>query len=282
MRAAEVRAFLERHGLAPRAELGQCFLIDPALAERMVARAGVEPGDAVIEIGAGTGSLTRPLAARAARVLVLEVDAGLVRALRAERLLPDNVELQHADALRFDWAAAARRLGSPLRVVANLPYSISGPLLRRLLDLRGRVRSSSVMLQREVAARLLAAPGSRDYGSLSVLHQLSFHVERSFELAPSSFWPQPQVRSSVLRMTPREGAPVSDAELGRLEEVVRRAFTQRRKTLANALRAGTHAGEAAALSQTLERCGIDARARPESLAPERWRALSRALAEAAG
>ena len=153
------------------------------MAARLVELAGVEAGETVIEIGAGLGMLTRALAARAARVVAIEIDAGLVRALRAERLLPDNVELLHADALAVDLAALAGG-GGPARLVGNLPYSVASPLLRRLLDLRGVLTDWSVMLQREVAARVLAAEGSRDYGSLAVLHALTVRVEKCAELAP--------------------------------------------------------------------------------------------------
>jgi 16S rRNA (adenine1518-N6/adenine1519-N6)-dimethyltransferase len=155
---ASACAVLARHRLLARRDLGQNFLVDDAMATRLVELAGVGPGETVIEIGAGLGTLTQALAARAARVVAIEVDAGLVRALRAERLLPDNVELLHADALSVDLAALA---GGPARVIGNLPYSVASPLLRRLLDLRGNLLDWSVMLQREVAARV-GGGGTRD------------------------------------------------------------------------------------------------------------------------
>ena len=208
MSAGAVRDFLSRHGLAASRDLGQNFLVDDALAERLVARAGVAEGDAVIEIGTGLGILTRALAARARRVATLEVDAGLVRALRAEAVLPENVALRHADALDVDLAALARELGAPVRLVANLPYSVSAPLLRRLLDLRGDLVDWSVMIQRDVAERLVARPGSRDYGSLAILHAVTVDVSRESELGPRCFHPVPRVHSSFVRIRPLAAPPL--------------------------------------------------------------------------
>ena len=285
MNAGELRSLLERHGLRPRRDLGQNFLVSDALAERLAERAGVGPGDVVIEIGAGLGVLTRALAARAARVVALEIDAGLVRALRAEGRLPQHVELRHADALRLDLAALAREAGrgAPVRVVANLPYATASLLLRALLDARAELVDWSVLVQREVAARVAARPGSRDYGSLTVLHALAVRVERTGQLGPRCFHPAPKVHSTALRITPRPDSPLRrDArgdELERVERAARAAFGTRRKLLANALRAHPDllAGrDAAAL---LARAGLDAGARAEEIAPEGFLALARVLEE---
>jgi 16S rRNA (adenine1518-N6/adenine1519-N6)-dimethyltransferase len=280
--AAEVRAFLERHGLLARRDLGQNFLCEESLALRLVDEARVAAGDSVIEIGTGLGVLTRALAARAARVLTIEVDAGLVRALRSEARLPPNAELLHADVLEVDLRALAARCAPPVRLVANLPYSISGPLLRRLLDLRGILADWSVMLQREVASRLLAAPGSRAYGSLTVLHRLCVELGRALDLSPGCFHPPPRVRSTFLRMQPLVPPLLAEGELGEVERVVRAAFSQRRKTLANALRGGDlePAPSAARLARALEEVGIEPRARAESVEPRRLLALARALRRA--
>lgn len=241
-------------------------------AERLVALSGVEPGDGVLEIGTGLGILTRALVARGARVTSIEVDSGLVALLREEVLLPDGVELVHDDALRVDLRALLEPLGPRRRVVANLPYASSAPMLRGLLDLRGLLVDWSVMLQRDVALRLLAGPGSRDYASISVLHQLCVDVERAWELGSDCFYPVPRVRSSFLRMRPRADAP-DTAELARVERVTRAAFGTRRKTLANALRTGgiEDCGPA------LEAAGIEPSVRAESLAPPRFVAIARAL-----
>jgi 16S rRNA (adenine1518-N6/adenine1519-N6)-dimethyltransferase len=274
--AGEVRAILERHGLAPSRDRGQNFLIDERVADELVLRAGVGPDDSVIEVGAGLGILSRALARRARHVLAIEVDAGLVRALRAEDLLPANVALHHADALALDWPALVRERAAT-RVVANLPYAISAPILRVLLDLRGALRDWSVMIQRDVADRLLAAPGGRNYSSLSVLYQLCATLVRVRDLAPGLFFPAPNVRSTFVRATPRADSPLAAGELARVEAVVRAAFGQRRKTLANALRGAGLAEPGAACAAA----GIDPRARAESLAPEAFLALARAF-EASG
>jgi 16S rRNA (adenine1518-N6/adenine1519-N6)-dimethyltransferase len=273
-----VRSQLARRGLAAHRRLGQNFLVDPAIADQIAEQAGLEPGDAVIEIGPGLGVLTRALAARARQVAAIEIDAGLVRALVEEGGLPDRVEVIHADALEIDLDALARRLGPRVRVVANLPYSVSSPLLRRLLDLRERLRGWLVLLQREVALRLAAGPGSDDYGSLAVLHQLCARVERLRSLPPACFHPSPKVTSTLVRITPLDPAPLADDELPWIESVVRAAFGQRRKMLVNALRAGLDPSpDLEALHGILDRLGIDRRARAEALAPSQHLELARAL-----
>ncbi len=275
MSAAEVRDFLARHGLAANRDLGQNFLVDSHVARRLVELAGVEAGEGVLEIGTGLGILTRALAERGARVVTLEIDAGVVRALEADAVLPESVTLLHADALEADLAALAERAGSPLRLVANLPYSVSGPLLRRILDLRERLLDWSVMLQRDVALRLLAEPGSRDYGSLAVLHRLLVRVSRGMDLSPRCFFPVPKGRSTFVRVEPRSDVTLSNVELARLETLARAAFSKRRKTLANALR--DHLGAEAA--ERIAACGVDPGLRAQQLEPETFLALSRALGE---
>jgi 16S rRNA (adenine1518-N6/adenine1519-N6)-dimethyltransferase len=275
---AEIRSVLERHGLRPRKDLGQNFLADSRVAEKLVTQAGVEPDEMVLEIGCGLGVLTRALGARARRVVAVEVDAGLVRAVRAEGALPAGAELVHGDALEVDLRALLAAEPAPRRVVANLPYVVSTPLLRRLLDLRDLLRGWSVMLQREVAARLTAPVGTRDYGSLTVLHRLAAHVVRTQDVHPQCFWPVPQVTSSFLRIEPLADGPDTD-ELARVERVARDGFAHRRKTVWNSFRDAYAArGEdPAALASALAMAGIAPDARAESVPPESWLALARAL-----
>jgi 16S rRNA (adenine1518-N6/adenine1519-N6)-dimethyltransferase len=277
--AADVKEFLARHGLLARRDLGQNFLVDESLAERLVVLAGVESGDRVIEIGTGLGVLTRALAKKAQSVVTIEVDAGIVRALRADAVLPDNVELVHADALEFDLAGCVRDLAGPARLVANLPYNASAPLLRRCLDLRGQLTDWSIMLQAEVATRLLAQPGSRDYGSLSVLHGLTVVLSKSMKLSSNCFFPVPKVESTFVRVTPLAAPAIEEGELLDVERFVRAAFAKRRKTLVNSLRAGVLGAEHSAddLRKALSRCAIEPLARAESLEPERLLALAREL-----
>lgn len=273
-------ALLRRRGLHLSRELGQNFLTDDRAADRLAGLAGVTEGDSVVEVGVGLGTLTRALARRGARVVGIEVDAGLVRALEEEEaLLPDSVELVHADALRLDWDALLDRLAPPVRVVANLPYSAATPLLRRLLDARDRLADWSVMVQRELAARIVARRGSKDYGSLAVLHHLTVDVDRVAELAPEQFFPRPKVHSSFVRVWPRKTPLLEPGELPRVEAVVRAAFAMRRKTILNCLRGSRlpAAADVDALQGALAACGIDPQSRAETLDPERLLALARAL-----
>jgi 16S rRNA (adenine1518-N6/adenine1519-N6)-dimethyltransferase len=284
---SSVRAAMERHGLHLRKDLGQNFLVDEDMAERLAELAGVGPGDRILEVGTGLGVLTRALARRAGQVISVEIDSGLVRALEADGELPDNVSLVHADALKLDLGALLDQLAESgeyeagacaLRVVANLPYSAATPLLRRLLDLRERLTDWSVMLQSEVAQRLSASVGSGDYGSFAVLHHLSVEIECCKRLGPRCFFPAPRVESDFLRITPRADSPLEPGELRRVERVVRAAFSKRRKTVSNALRGGGFMdGDRAALDAVLVEAQIDPGARAERIEPERWLELSRRL-----
>ncbi len=274
-----MRGLLERHGLAPRRDLGQNFLVDPDLARSLVRAAGVSPGESVLEVGAGLGILSRALAEVAEQVTSLEIDSGLVRLLEAEGALPGNVSLRHGDVLAQDLAALVDELPGRVRVVANLPYSVGSVVLRRVLDLRERLAGWSVMVQKEVAARVAAAPGERDYGSLAVLHAQTAHVRRVRDLAPRCFHPAPKVTSTFLCLEPRTDSPLRSGELAGFERVVRAAFGQRRKTLVNALRGGglSPAVEPDAVRAVLEALGHPADVRAERLSPDDFLALARAL-----
>jgi len=274
-----VRELLSRRGLHLTRELGQNFLIDERIAARLADKAGVTADGSVIEVGTGLGVLTRALAAKGARVVTVEIDSGLVDALREEALLPDTVELIHADALKLDWDALVDGLAPPVRVVANLPYSAATPLLRRMLDLRSQLSDWSVMVQRELAARILAATGQPDYGSFAVLHHLTVDVAEQLTLPPDVFFPRPKVQSSFVRIWPRRTPLLEPDELPRVERVIRAAFAQRRKTLQNCLRAGglAQSGDRAALEAALCEAGIDPGVRAEAVEPERLLALVRAL-----
>lgn len=277
MKAIEVRELLERYGLQLHRDRGQNFLLGESQAARLATLAGVGGSDTVIEVGTGLGALTRALASRASRVVTIEVDAGLVRVLESEALLPGNVELLHADARQVDFAALAAVAPGPCRLVANLPYSVATPLLRQWLDLENAFVDRSVMVQREVAARLLAETGSRAYGSLSVLHRLCVDVELATQLGGERFYPAARIRSSFLRMTPRSSREADGRELREVERLVRSAFGQRRKMLGNSL------AEVAQQSPgAFEAAGVSLRDRPQSVPPERWLALARALSGTPG
>jgi 16S rRNA (adenine1518-N6/adenine1519-N6)-dimethyltransferase len=282
--AARLREFLATHGLHLSRDLGQNFLIDAEFADELARRAGARPSDLVIEVGTGLGVLTRALAARAGRVRTVEIDSGLVRVLEAERLLPENVELVHGDARRIDWGAWIAEAGRPVRVIANLPYSVATPLLRVFLEHRAQLVDWSVMIQSEVAARVTAATGEKDYGSLAVLHRLAADVETIASLGPERFFPRPKVDSSFVRVWPRANGPLAEGELGRVEQVARAAFSQRRKVVTNGLArlaerrfaALAKSEQREALESLLRSVGIDSRLRPERIEPEAWLALARA------
>jgi 16S rRNA (adenine1518-N6/adenine1519-N6)-dimethyltransferase len=237
----------------PRKRFGQNFLVDRHYVARIVAAVAPQPGDNLVEIGPGLGALTGALVERAERMAAIEIDRDLAARLR-ERFPPERLTLHEADALAFDFA----RLGAELRVVGNLPYNISSPLLFHLASYEDTLRDVHVMLQREVVARMTAKPATPDYGRLTVMLQARFGVARLFTVPPGAFRPAPTVESAVARLVPLRAArpPIADEAL--FARIVAAAFGQRRKTLRNALAA--LAGEDA-----LRAAGIDPSARGETL-----------------
>ena len=250
-----------------RKRFGQHYL-EAAWADKLVDAIDPRGTDTFLEVGPGPGALTLRLAPRVARLVAVEVDRDLAAALAPQ--LPGNVEIVEADILTFDLAAFPA--GGPLRVAGNLPYNISSPIIFRLLDAARARRSSApgqplvdatLMLQREVADRLTAAPGTADYGVLSISVQLEADVARVLALPPGAFRPPPRVHSAVVRLTFRPPrVALRDPEV--FERMVRGVFTQRRKTLANAL-APFAAERGADARQALETAGIDSRRRAETL-----------------
>ena len=226
------RALLGARGLRPKKSLGQNFLLDPGTSARIARLAVDAPGDRVLEVGAGTGSLTAALLAAGADLTAFDLDDGLIEILRSrEDLAPATIE--HADALEFDYAGWAGT--APWRAAGNLPYNIATPLLIRLAQLENRPERVVAMIQKDVADRLLARPGTAAYGSLTVAIGLTMRVERAFNVSPGQFFPAPNVVSTVIVMQrlAELAAPVRDRR--RFEQVVRGAFAYRRKTLANSL-----------------------------------------------
>lgn len=268
------RKILERHGIRPSRRKGQSFLVQPDIARRIAEAADIPHGGTVIEIGPGLGILTRALAPLCGHLLAIEIDPRLVRILTEESTLPSNVEIIAGDALDADFAALAGRWRAPALVVANLPYAVSTPLLFRLLAAGPVLRRWVLMLQREVAQRILAAPGGKDYGALSVPLRLFTDVKRLFPVGRANFHPRPEVDSVVLRFDVRSPGESGVADPALLREIVRAAFGRRRKTLQNAL--APLLGEAG--PALLTEAGIDPRARAETLAPEAFARLAGALA----
>ncbi len=212
--------------------LGQNFLRDPHYLNKIADAARVGPDDRVLEIGPGLGHLTRVLAQRAAKVLAVEVDDRLIPHLQAEFEGLHNIEIVHADALEYDY----RALDGRWKVVANLPYYISTPIIQKLINCREKFASLTLMLQKEVAERIAAPPGGKEYGYLSVLVQLYTLPRIEFKVPPGAFTPRPEVDSAVMTLTVRDRPAVSVADEAFLLRIVKAAFSQRRKTLRNALK----------------------------------------------
>jgi len=220
-------------GHRARRRFSQNFLHDAHHIARIVAAIDPRPGDALVEIGPGLGALTLPLLAAAGQMTAVEIDRDLAARL-AERG-GAGLRLVQGDALAFDWVALAATAGGPLRIVGNLPYHISTPLLFALLPVADRVHDQHFMLQREVVERIVAAPGSRVYGRLSVMLQRRYAVRRLFDVPAGAFSPAPQVASSIVRLVPHPLADLAPVDEARFAAVVAAAFGQRRKTLRNAL-----------------------------------------------
>ncbi len=258
----EMRELLDRHGVAPRKALGQHFLADPNIVRRIVRLSGAEAGSNVIEIGAGTGTLTRGLAATGARVVAYEVDRGLQPVL-AETVghLP-NVEVRFEDAADLD----AADLKGEWMLVANLPYNVGTPLLLDLLRHAPAITSFVVMVQKEVADRLTAQPGGKLYGLPTVVVDLHADARIEFTVRPEVFFPPPQVGSAVVRLRRRAGAPASSE---RAVEIASAAFSQRRKMIRSSLR--DVIDDAAAVCG---KAGIDPTSRAETLDSTAWLALA--------
>jgi 16S rRNA (adenine1518-N6/adenine1519-N6)-dimethyltransferase len=252
-----VRRLLDAHGLAPRKSSGQNFVVDPNTVRRIVAAAGIVPDDVVVEIGPGLGSLTLGLAEVARRVVAVEIDAGLVRALTETVGGLGNVEVVHADALALDLGEV---VGEPARLVANLPYNVATPLVMGALE-DDRVRDLFVMVQREVGERWCARPGDPLHAGVSVKIALVADAEIVLRIPRSVFLPVPRVDSVMVRLTRRADAPDADRRAS-LFELVDLAFAHRRKTLRNNLRAGIP--EPVVVAAAAE-AGIDLGARAETL-----------------
>lgn len=272
------RAFLGRHRLAPKDSFGQCFLVAPPIADAIVAALAPRAEETVVEIGTGAGTLARMIAPAARRVIAIERDRDLCAALRAETeargpgALPGNVELLEADAAAFDYRAQST--AEPTAIVGNLPYQITGKLLRAILAPPVRWRAAVVMVQKEVAARLIAAPNTEHWGVLGVFTQAACEVSKVVEASPRCFHPAPRVTSSVVRLVPR-AVPLAE-ETPRFQQVVHSLFAARRKTLRNGLAAVPTVGRDRARS-VCERAGIDPQRRPETLAISELRALADAV-----
>jgi 16S rRNA (adenine1518-N6/adenine1519-N6)-dimethyltransferase len=255
----------EVQGHRARKRFGQNFLRDPNIIRRIVAAIDPKPGEHLVEIGPGLGALTEPLINAAGHLTAIELDRDLAVRLR-ERFPEERLRLIEGDALRFDFAT----LPAPLRVVGNLPYNVSTPLLFHLAGYADRIKDMTFMLQKEVVERMAAEPGSAAYGRLSVMLQLRFAVRKCFDVPPGAFVPVPKVTSSIVRLTPLPRGRYEVDDFPTFARVVAAAFNQRRKTLRNALKA-------LASAEIFSRTGIDACLRAEMLSVADFVRLANAL-----
>ena len=255
-------------GARPRKRFGQHFLHDRAVVRRIVEALAPRPGDLIAEIGPGRGALTFPLLESGCELHAVEIDRDLAASLRERTPRHPNLTVHEADALEFDFTGVVpppRRL----RVVGNLPYNISTPLMFRVLAALPRISDIHLMLQREVVERMVSAPGARTYGRLGVMVQLDCAVERLFRVGADAFRPAPRVESAVVRLRPRPRVALDPADRERFTAIVRTCFSKRRKTLRNALRGLCDESAIAA-------AGLDPRTRPETLAVDDFIALAHA------
>ena len=250
----------------PRKRFGQNFLHDPGVIERIVHAIAPRPGEHLVEIGPGLGALTRPLLEAAGKLDVVEIDRDVIPVLREACAGYGELVIHNQDVLKFDFTTLP---GRPLRVIGNLPYNISSPLIFHLLEHLPVIQDMHFMLQREVAERLAAAPATEHYGRLSVMVQWRCSVELLFTVGPGAFKPAPKVESAVVRLTPHRQAPVQVEDGARFAALVNRAFSQRRKTLRNALKGWVTAA-------TMESLAIDPMRRPETLSLADFARLSNA------
>ena len=242
-----------------RKRFGQHFLHDPGVLQRIVEAIDPTPGDAIVEIGPGEGALTRPLIERIGHLTAIEIDRDLAAGL-AQEFSSERLTVVSADVLDFDFSV----LPSRLRIVGNLPYNISTPILFHLANYAGQVRDMHFMLQREVVQRMVAKHSTPDYGRLSVMLQTRFNMHKLFNVAPGAFRPPPKVESAVVRLVPIAAQPDWDQAV--LEKIVREAFSARRKTLRNALPLEP---------ADYEELGIDPKLRPENLSPADYLRITR-------
>jgi 16S rRNA (adenine1518-N6/adenine1519-N6)-dimethyltransferase len=270
--------------------LAQNFLTDQRVARRIIDAVSPLRTDIVIEIGPGTGALTRMLVERSGYVEAVEIDAPLADGLRRS-VKAENLSIVTADALSLDWMKLITNATSKLhslrpddedrnrvRIVANLPYYISTPIIERLLALGRSISDMTLMLQKEVADRITTGPGSKEYGSLSVMVQYYCIASKLFEVPPSAFTPAPKVQSAVIRLTVRERPAVDVADEARFFALVRASFAQRRKTILNNLKAAARALEfSEPLESALEAASVAPQRRAETLSLAEFAALSRAL-----
>ena len=263
--------------LAPKKWLGQNLLVDRHYLDRIVREACVVPGEHIVEIGAGLGALTQVLAESGAKVIAIEIDSGFFKELQKRFENLENVELVHADALKFNFRELAQRIGR-LRVVANLPYNVSSRLVFMFQDNSDIFSSLTIMLQQEVAERFMADPGGKEYGTLSVLLGIRSSVQRLFDIPNKAFYPVPAVSSTLIRIDFDRGPDINVSDYRLLTRLVKAAFASRRKTLRNNLKSMTEHGLSPEdIQAAAQQASVDLGRRAETLSPQEFANFSNAI-----
>jgi 16S rRNA (adenine1518-N6/adenine1519-N6)-dimethyltransferase len=260
----------------PKRSLGQSFLVHQGTIETIVKLSGIQPGDQVVELGAGLGAMTRELSKKASRVIGLEIDERLIKWVRKKRPLPGNVELRHSDILKVSFQGLAEELDGPLKIIGNLPYNISSQVIFKLIEERNYINRAILMLQKEVAERLVSGPGSKAYGILSVVTGYCADITRLMDMPPGLFRPRPKVTSTLVQLEFRKPVIIA-RDFALFKDIVRQAFQKRRKKLINALK-GLAPFSQVEILHALEVCGIDPGYRAEVLSIENFVTLSNTLA----
>ena len=271
-----IRKELAEFGLFPRKKLGQHFLVDPNILNKVVRAAQVGREDVVLEVGPGLGEMTLALARHAKKVIAVEIDERLAAVLKQKVENYPNVEVIKSDILKVDFKRSFKKEASPIKVVANLPYQISTPLLFRFIELREIFSTLTLMLQKEVAERMVASPGRKEYGPLSIFIQTFADVSIQFIIKPSAFFPRPKVESALVCMVWKKKPIIEMRDEEWFKRVVRACFGYRRKTLVNALKHSELALPRSVESR-MEEIEIDPRRRPETLTIEEFVSLAEAL-----
>jgi len=277
---AQLKDLLNRHGFHARKRFGQNFLVDRNIVNRVLDASDIRPGDAVIEIGPGAGTLTEGIAERGAKVLAIEIDRKLVPVLDEVTASHPNIEIVNADFLGLDLPGflEERFDGERVKVIGNLPYYVTSPIIARIIESREQIERSILMVQREVADRLQASPGSRDYGSMSIFVQFHAEVETVAHVSRNVFLPPPDVSSAIVRLTPRMRPAVEVPSETAFFDVVHCAFGKRRKTLLNSLSDCPALGlSKEEVARLLNEAGIDPALRAERLSLEDFATIARAL-----
>jgi dimethyladenosine transferase len=276
------KEILHQYGIKPNKRLSQSFLIDINVINRIVQAADITQDDIVVEVGAGIGVLTESIAKKAKRVIAVEIDRNLVEVLKDKLGGYDNFEVHSGDILKFDFNSVAETHGSKIKIIGNVPYNISSPLIFRLLSFRPVISDFMLMLQKEIVQRLVSVPNNKIYGVPSVILQMFASVEKIFDVPPTCFYPQPKVESSIVRGAFRKKPLVHLQDEKYFTDLVKVAFAQRRKMLINNLKNSKLLVdiEEGKIKEVLTYAGIDGKRRGETLSIAEFGKLSNLLREA--